>query len=256
MLSKRLLFSIIMSSEYYIEIDTLSKAWYEEKLTYNGNKLPDPFDPKMTKHWFPYSKTMWPQISFGDIYMYLAETENTYTREEMKNYKSLDAYNYVLSGKVSPISGYRNDTLNICILTCKVLSGQSCKKYHHCWISAAPNGIVHNGHCTCMVGLGKACSHVAALLFAVELINKEQNEASSSVTRKRKKTGKKFDPIPVALMNFNRKRKCKKEIFRKSVKPPKEAYETFIAAIKKYVPDAPYLKELSDNEEKCSAFET
>ncbi|GFU17143.1 hypothetical protein NPIL_419641 [Nephila pilipes] len=64
------------------------------------------------------------------------------------------------------------------------------------------------------------------------------------------------DPIQVAFMSFSRKRRCQKKIFEKSVKPPKEAYVTFIAAIKKYQPDAPYLEEPTNDEETSSANET
>ncbi|GFV88653.1 hypothetical protein TNCV_1593731 [Trichonephila clavipes] len=88
-----------MSSGYYMELDETAKARYDEKLSCNGNKLPDPFDQSTMEHVFVYNKKLWPPITFGDIYMYLVEKEYTYTREKMRNHKSLDAFNYVLSGK-------------------------------------------------------------------------------------------------------------------------------------------------------------
>lgn len=36
------------------------------------------------------------------------------------------------------------------------------------WVLIRKDGTVVTAHCTCMAGLGEACSHVAALLFAVE----------------------------------------------------------------------------------------
>jgi hypothetical protein len=36
------------------------------------------------------------------------------------------------------------------------------------WVTVEKSGIVICGHCTCMAGLGVACSHIAALLFALE----------------------------------------------------------------------------------------
>ena len=36
------------------------------------------------------------------------------------------------------------------------------------WIIADTAGTVHTGHCNCMAGLGETCSHVGALLFAIE----------------------------------------------------------------------------------------
>lgn len=36
------------------------------------------------------------------------------------------------------------------------------------WVSVKENGEVICGHCSCMAGLGETCSHVAAILFALE----------------------------------------------------------------------------------------
>jgi len=38
----------------------------------------------------------------------------------------------------------------------------------HPWIISKNNGTVLAGHCNCMAGLGESCTHVAALLFAIE----------------------------------------------------------------------------------------
>ena len=36
------------------------------------------------------------------------------------------------------------------------------------WVAAEKCGNIVCAHCTCMVGLGEACSHIAALLFSAE----------------------------------------------------------------------------------------
>ena len=36
------------------------------------------------------------------------------------------------------------------------------------WVAARNEGTVVTAHCNCMAGLGGACSHVGAILFAVE----------------------------------------------------------------------------------------
>jgi hypothetical protein len=36
------------------------------------------------------------------------------------------------------------------------------------WIVAEKDGKIIVGHCTCMAGLGEACSHMPALLFAID----------------------------------------------------------------------------------------
>ena len=38
------------------------------------------------------------------------------------------------------------------------------------WIIADPDGKVLAAHCTCMAGLGEACTHIAALLFSIDAI--------------------------------------------------------------------------------------
>ena len=38
----------------------------------------------------------WPPIEFGHVYVYLVDTPGGYTREALKAFKSLEAYNYYL----------------------------------------------------------------------------------------------------------------------------------------------------------------
>ena len=45
------------------------------------------------------------------------------------------------------------------------------------WLIALPNGRILAAHCNCMAGLGEVCSHVGALLFAIEATVKIRNSA-------------------------------------------------------------------------------
>ena len=38
--------------------------------------------------------SLWPPVEFGSIYSYLTERPVVFTKEKLKAYKSLDAYNY------------------------------------------------------------------------------------------------------------------------------------------------------------------
>ena len=46
------------------------------------------------------------------------------------------------------------------------------------WVAAEKGGTIICAHCTCMAGLGEACSHIAALLFVLEANTKMQKNTS------------------------------------------------------------------------------
>ena len=54
-------------------------------------------DPYAVEHikWIDYL-TLWPPVEFRDIYAYLMDTPGEFTKEKMRAYKSLDAFNYYI----------------------------------------------------------------------------------------------------------------------------------------------------------------
>ena len=46
------------------------------------------------------------------------------------------------------------------------------------WVIVSSGGTVQSSHCTCMAGLGEGCSHIAAVLFALEHGSRVSKEAS------------------------------------------------------------------------------
>ena len=75
-------------SEYFTALDPVAKSRYESKLTYKGRSneeimLPDPY---AFKEWHNDPRS-WPDLTFGD-------TPGIYTRESLKAYKSLEAYDF------------------------------------------------------------------------------------------------------------------------------------------------------------------
>lgn len=78
-------------SLYYKSLDSVAKKRYIEKLTFSKGteSLPDPYS--LLNGWSE-SPSGWPDITFGDIYIYLIHTPGSFTNEELKAYKSLDAY--------------------------------------------------------------------------------------------------------------------------------------------------------------------
>ena len=162
-------------SEYYRKLDMNGKKRYNEKL--DSLQLDDPytFDPRPGM----YSPADVPDIEYPDIYNFLINTPSPYTREELKAYKSLEGYKYLLAGWVGDMSIYVFDGGDKMTLITKVRHSQSVTATPlHPWIAAKRSGVILFSHCTCMAGLGEACSHVAALLFPAEARNRLCKEAS------------------------------------------------------------------------------
>ncbi|XP_021342823.1 uncharacterized protein LOC110443137 [Mizuhopecten yessoensis] len=168
-------------SKYATSLPTDAKLRYSTKLLYNNGteKLPDPY--ALTEKWDPNPST-WPDLTFGDIYLYLIDTPSIYTKESMKAYKSLDAYMYVVSGHVQEISSHQVlDNCPFIALKAKVTPSQRARdKPHQPWKNT---GTVYCAHCTCMAGLGEVCSHVGALLFKVEMAVKMGLTQTSSTSK-------------------------------------------------------------------------
>jgi len=73
---------------------------YIEKLKYLGLNT-CPFDIPASE-WIE-NVSLWPPVTYPDIYNYLIVNSGQYTPDALKAYKSLDAYNFVVSGWVKPL---------------------------------------------------------------------------------------------------------------------------------------------------------
>ena len=151
-------------SEYYYGLDEDAKKRYLMKLNSVSEETDDPYT--FLSQPLTVSSTL-PDIQYPDIYNYLIETPSVYTKDDLKAYKSLDAYKYLLAGSVGEVSvHYVHEKI---IIRAKVRHSQSMKAAPLLpWVTANKDGTVVCSHCTCMAGLGEACSHIAAILFAVE----------------------------------------------------------------------------------------
>lgn len=111
-----------------------------------------------------------PPVERSDLFNYLVLTTGhytNYTNDQLKNYKSLEAYNQVVSGFVASVKG-------------KVISGEHVviAKVQHSqrmndplvelWVIAESNGSIFSANCVgCEADLAESCLHVASVLFYI-----------------------------------------------------------------------------------------
>ena len=148
-------------SEYCRKLDDHVKRRYLEKIAEVG------VDP-VTIPDEQFNSECLPLIEATDLLSYLVLETSFYTKQQFKTYKSLEAYNFMVSGFITSIPG--------CIVSGKhVVAG----KVRHSqrmndslisvWVIAEKDGTVTSAHCLgCKVGLAESCSHVASVLFYIE----------------------------------------------------------------------------------------
>lgn len=88
-----------------------------------------------------------------------------YTKDQFKNFRSLLAYNNMVSGFITSVFG--QIIHNKFVVLAKVRHSQRMNDTHvQLWIITTTEGTVVSAHCAgCMAGLGECCSHIASVLF-------------------------------------------------------------------------------------------
>ena len=144
------------------------------KCLYGGpgvEKYKDPYE--IDEEFWIDDVSKWPSVEFPALYMYFIETPGGYTREKLKAYKSLEAYNYYsrlmlpvikqcshlspflyFSGWVQTVYFYELEDRKHCFLKGKVNCSQRLtEKPHQPRVAVEmATGTIVTGHCTCMAG--------------------------------------------------------------------------------------------------------
>ena len=109
-----------------------------------------------------------PPIEATDLLSYLVLDTSYYSAQQFKAFKSLEAYNQMVSGFITSVRG-------------KVIAGKylvlAKVRHSQCmndppipvWVISSQEGTIISAHCMgCKAGLAETCSHVASVLFYIE----------------------------------------------------------------------------------------
>ena len=197
--------SRLMISEYAAKLDGNIKSRYLEKIAVIGiDPLLIPkqkFDPECL-----------PPVEASDLLSYLVLDTSFYTNAQFKAFRSLQAYNQMVSGFISSILGHIIKKKYVVVA--KVRHSQRMKDPHvQLWIITNKEGTVVSAHCTgCMAGLGECCSHVASVLFYLEVWTKLNGKLACTQVKCTwilPTYVKQVDYAPVKNINFTSARKLK-----------------------------------------------
>ncbi|XP_045180321.2 uncharacterized protein LOC123539668 [Mercenaria mercenaria] len=192
-----------MSFKYFDDLDSVSKARYNDKLNLIG-LAECPY--KLPAGTWENNPCKWPSVEYGDIHNYLIETPGVYTRDSMKNYKSLEAHNYFKSGWVETVLSYKPSNSQHTLLKAFVKPSQKLNDEHYNpWVAVSNNGQISAAHCNCMAGLAESCSHIAAVLFKVEAavrLGYTKTACTDELCKWNQDFVKKVTPEPISKINF------------------------------------------------------
>ena len=152
-------------SDYANKLEPHVKKRYSEKISCVG------IDPMLIPEKTCDSECL-PPVESIDVLSFLVLETSYYTKEQFKAFRSLEAYNQLVSGFVSSVKGHKiGDHF---IVLGKVKHSQRMNDpLVSLWIITNNNGTVLFAHCVgCMAGQGECCLHIASVLFYVEAWNR------------------------------------------------------------------------------------
>ena len=158
---KTLSVNIPVLSEYAKALDKQVKERYLQKISVVGV---DPVSIPSEQ----FDAECLPQIEATDLLGYLVLETSVYTRQQFKAYKSLEAFNQMVSGFVTSVRGCKISNKHVVVA--KVRHSQRMNDpMVNIWVIAESDGTILSTHCLgCKAGLAESCSHIASVLFYIE----------------------------------------------------------------------------------------
>lgn len=153
--------SQIPLSPYAKQLDPIVQARYAEKISPIG------IDPVLVEAKYFQSDCL-PPVESTDLLFYLVLETSYYTKQQFKAFRSLQAYNQMVSGFIAYVQGHIiNEKF---VVVGKVRHSQRTNdSLIPVWIITEKHGTILSAHCCgCKAGLGECCSYVAGVLFYLE----------------------------------------------------------------------------------------
>ena len=158
-------------SDYVKKLELHVKRRYLEKITSIG------IVPVLVngKHFEP---DCLPPVESTDLLFSLVLKTSFYTQQQFKAFRSLEAYNQMVSGFITSVQGHI--IANKFVVLAKVRHSQLMNDpLIPIWIITEKQGTIISAHCLgCKAGLAESCSHVASVLFYLEAWTKINGKLS------------------------------------------------------------------------------
>lgn len=123
-----------------------------------------------------------PKVNYFDLCNYFVHSKSAYSQQEMLAYKTLESHKLFENGWVRNIF-LKTIANEKCIVIGVVDHTQKLNLAPlKPWAICEKAGKIIAAHCSCIAGLGEACTHVGALLFGVEsLVRTHANTSKTDV---------------------------------------------------------------------------
>lgn len=121
-----------------------------------------------------------PKVTLLDIWNYFIATKSSYSQNEITANKALNGHHFFESGWVRRIVTKRVPNNKSIVVGLVEHTQRINEPPLKPWVLCQSAGIVLAAHCTCLAGLGEACSHVGAILYAVEaMVRSSENQSKT-----------------------------------------------------------------------------
>ena len=109
------------------------------------------------------------EFGYGQLFVYLVESrDKTFDHQSMRAFKSLKGYLFFADGFVKNMWIYCHPETGLLVFLAYCYHSLTTEPSLQVFVCLSKQGDVYSAQCNCISGLGAACSHIAAALFALE----------------------------------------------------------------------------------------